>query len=526
MPRSSLRFAGAVCLVITILLAQMPVASAAVADWQKGATISPSWAGDFGTSSFAASLQRLQTMHANAVSLIIPYYQSTTHTTDIRRGWNTPTDGALIAGIDAAHALGLKVMLKIHLESDDHAWRAEINPPDRNAWFTAYGAVLRHYAQLAQAHGVESMCLGTELIKMTSPLVDAGNTQRWQQMIADVRSLFGGKLTYSANHGGNDSIDEKKVIGFWPSLDEIGISAYHPLSGEVAASVQSMQQEWDRWNTAEVAPLSAKYGKDVLFTEVGYRSITGAHTEPASWSLGGCYDPSEQMRDYEALFSAWNADPHMQGIFLWDWKSNTAAGGRGDTGFTPQQKPAEQLIAQWFGTGRGFSTAAFEKMNSPALHCQTGGAGDSSSSQIGEESSSPIAEQPPSSGTESAVSSSSSSSAQVEAHSGAAPAGNAVSTPPGAGGGISGLPGTGIGGHNGSPGGATAPPSGAASPSIESSAPESIPPPAYGGGPVIPAFPPNAGKGAVTPVARSEWTVLLAAGLTMLIGRYRRRLFP
>src|SRR3989344_695948 len=67
-------------------------AEAAVSSWQKGASLYPTSSADFSSENFRQSLRDLRATNSNFVTLIIPYYQSNIHSTDIQRGWNTPTD--------------------------------------------------------------------------------------------------------------------------------------------------------------------------------------------------------------------------------------------------------------------------------------------------------------------------------------------------------------------------------------------------------------------------------------------------
>jgi hypothetical protein len=49
------------------------------------------------------------------------------------------------------------------------------------------------------------------------------------------------------------------------------------------------------------------------------------------------------------LFDYWSGQSFMQGVHWWDWNSNPNAGWPGDTGYTPQHKPAQDVMTQWFG---------------------------------------------------------------------------------------------------------------------------------------------------------------------------------
>ncbi len=322
-------------------------AHAAIKDWQIGVNIEPRWNGDFNTTAYKQSIDNAAQV-TNSVTLIIPYIQSNINSTDIGPTWNTPTDESLIAGIKYAQSRGLKVALSLHLNPNDGKWRAMINPSNRTAWFAAYKAVLLKYASIAKDTGVYQFTIGTELIDMAADDINPDNTRQWKQMIAAVRAVYSGKLTYSANWGPGES-DEKMQIGFWPDLDSIGISAYFPLTTD-GATVEGYKKAWKRIDERELAFLNQQYGKPILFTEVGYRSVTGAHEVPADfWSHWGAgrTNETEQAHLYEALYSYWNDKPYFTGIQLWNWSSDPTVGGPANEDFTPHGKQAEQVMKRY-----------------------------------------------------------------------------------------------------------------------------------------------------------------------------------
>lgn len=346
--------------ILILTLAVMPwlsffgasTASAALSNWQKGASIQSQWNGDFSSSGFKQSVDNLAATHANSVSLVFRIYQFNVNSTDIHAGGDTPTDQALADGIDYVHSKGLKVTVKPHLESYDGQWRANINPGDRNSWFTNYGNFMAHYAKIANDHGAEDFVVGTELINMASNS-NGGNAQKWVDLINRLRGIFNGRLTYSANWGPGGWTDEKNNIDFWSSLDYIGIAAYYNLYSD--NSVAGLKAAWDGYNKNDIGPLSSRWNKPVVFTEIGYRSVTNSHTQPWDYNFGGGYDSQEQANDYTALFDYWKDYDYMQGVQLWDWKSDPNAGGQGNTDYTPQHKPAQDTMALWFGQGGGGS---------------------------------------------------------------------------------------------------------------------------------------------------------------------------
>ncbi len=345
-------------LVLVLAVAVVPFTNvlnteAAVSSWQKGVTFFPNSAGDYSSESFRQSLSRARDSGATHVGLVIPYYQSNIFSSDVGAGWNTPSDEALAAGIDYAHSIGMKVMLKPHVESYGGEWRAQINPSDRDAWFRNYGNILVHLGNIGQDHGAEIFSLGTELVSLairTTP----GNTERWQALIARVRAVYSGQLTYGANSTNNNEdpfSNEKKFIDFWPQLDFVGISAYYSLDSRNTgtSNLAALKASWDGWNNHDLKAFAQSVGKPVIFTEIGYRSLTGSHIEPWNWAQSGTPDEQEQANDYQALFEYWNDYDYMQGVYWWYWDMNPNAGGNGDTGYTPQNKLAEGVMAKWFG---------------------------------------------------------------------------------------------------------------------------------------------------------------------------------
>jgi hypothetical protein len=325
------------------------VSNAAVSDWQQGASIVPKSPDDFSSDSFKQSVKNLQATGANSVSLIIPYWQSNDKSSDIQNAANTPTDQSLTNAINFVHSLGMQVMLKPHLEAANVNWRAFINPTDRATWYKNYSAMLDHLGDIGKQTNVEIICIGTELIDTAAYTQNADNTQQWINMINDVRTHYSGKLTYSANWGDAGGFaDEMQHIGFWPNLDYIGLSAYFNLNAN-STDYNSLKGAWDFYRNNFVEPLFNQYHKQIIFTEVGYRSVTGAHNQPWNYALQGASDQQEQANDYDALFRYWDQYPYMVGVQLWNWDSNPNAGGAGNTDYTPQNKLAQTTMQTWFG---------------------------------------------------------------------------------------------------------------------------------------------------------------------------------
>lgn len=338
------------------------ITHAAVADWQKGATMVPRSTTDLGSESFLQSLTDLKQTGANSVAFVYTVYQDNASASELRAGWNTPTDASLRSAIRQAHDLGLSVNLKLHAESHDGTWRAYIRPSNRDAWYGSYNHHLMHVAGIAQEEHAELITIGTEMVATAAWTEHPDNNARWLQMIANVRGVYSGKLTYGANSNSNENspfTNEKKYINFWSALDYASISAYYRLESD--ASVDGMKGAWHWWNNNDLRAFQQSTGKPLLFAEIGYRSIDGAHYAPWDWGRGGSVNQDEQANAYEALMGYWNDYSYMAGVYWWDWSTDPNAGGNNDH-YTPQNKKAETVMTRWFtnptAPGNGGSAAS------------------------------------------------------------------------------------------------------------------------------------------------------------------------
>ena len=309
-----------------------------------GASLVP-WSGAADSPGGRAAIRELKADDGNTLSIVLPLCQASLTSPDIWACPEMPSDASLIRVIRFARSIGLQVMLDVHVDvAGQSVWRAYINPANRVAWFTQYGAWLVHYGRIAQAAGASGICIGTEMVDVTDPTVHASNTAMWvHYIIRPLRSVFTGWLTYSAQHG----IDALR-LGIWPYLDRIGVSTYFILAGR--GSVSNLEADWAWINSRYVSPLR-RYHKPILFTEIGYRNIAGDHLTPWSYAPGGRPDQAEQAKDYEALLRYWGQFNWWGGVLWWDWNADPRQSGPANTDFTPQGKQAENVMRRYFAQG-------------------------------------------------------------------------------------------------------------------------------------------------------------------------------
>ncbi|MEX2563517.1 MAG: CARDB domain-containing protein [Candidatus Paceibacterota bacterium] len=341
----------AIAIVVAIGFGLFPSsAQAAVADWHQGVTIVSEYESQLRSDNFKQSIRNLKEVGVTHVSIVLEFKQDGTSNSLFYRHWRTPSDATLRDGIDYIHSQDLDVVLKPHIDPEDGTWRAHIKPNDRDTWYRNYEDMLVHYARIAQEKNVDGMIIGSELIKVASSRENSDNERRWREMISAVREEFSGWLTYSANWGSGSFANEKTGIEFWDALDYLGISAYYPLTG---SSKDDYVDAWGRRYSDDIRPFQQENGNmPIMFTEVGYRSVEFANNQP--WDGWGDTSQQKQADLYRALFEYWDRHDSMKGVSLWHWEGDPNAGGDGDRNFTPQNKEAEEVMAEWFvGSGGG-----------------------------------------------------------------------------------------------------------------------------------------------------------------------------
>ncbi len=260
------------------------------------------------------------------------------------------------AAIEAAHRRGLKVLLKPDVWSRQFyapgstLWRGSIRYDDAalwGRWFEQYGAFIRAQAQAAAESHVEMFSVGLEYVEATRT-----QTARWRALIADVRSVYKGTLTYAAD--GNHELD---TVQFWDALDVIGINGYFALSpvGD-SPDVDTLVHAWGG-PFSRLAELSRRFARPVVFTEAGFPSTTTAVRTPWKWPTGAdTPDPGLQARAYESLLIACSRASFCQGLYWWKFYERPEAGTPPAVDYTPEGKPADAVLTRWYREGPPPST--------------------------------------------------------------------------------------------------------------------------------------------------------------------------
>ena len=229
-------------------------------------------------------------------------------------------------------ARGVGVIVKPQVWVGDGTWSADVDAaPGWARWEAGYRAFALYWAGVAAEVGADVFVVGTEL---------AGSAEArgpfWRRLVADVRAVYPGRVTYAANW------DRYDRVGFWDALDLVGVQAYFPVDGAAGPAAA-----WGRHRDA-LAAFAERAGRPVLFTEAGYRPSADAAREPWLWDSDAAPDPALQARLYAALFEATWAEPWFAGVVVWKWSPPGPGGHPGGDGFDVRGQPAAEVVRTWF----------------------------------------------------------------------------------------------------------------------------------------------------------------------------------
>ena len=163
------------------------------------------------------------------------------------------------------------------------------------------------------------LCLGCEM----------GTSERfatqWRNLIAEVRKVYTGPITYNANHGNEDKVT------WWDAVDIIGMSGYYPVGADMNkptddpckvpndSSVEGMKKRWKPIKQ-KLKYVSKKFDRPLFFIEIGVCTAKGNTSYP--WQhprKDAVYAGDEQARFYQAVMEAFWDEPWFFGFVWWDW---------------------------------------------------------------------------------------------------------------------------------------------------------------------------------------------------------------
>jgi len=232
----------------------------------------------FSDASSVKSMDHMHWLGVNYVAIVVTWYSENEGSTKIEPYFSdypvssdgyytfrTATDDELTFAINYLHQLGIKVMLKPHIDltkvDRKVVWRGNIGekfkPEQWKEWFKSYEDFILKYAKMATDLNVESFSVSCELIAASKQTAD------WRALIPKIRAVYKGELTDSANWGGEE-VDKE----WWDMVDVIGVDAYY----QTVRKETNYKKVLDAWKPIKetLQKIHDKFKKPVQFTEVGY----------------------------------------------------------------------------------------------------------------------------------------------------------------------------------------------------------------------------------------------------------------
>jgi hypothetical protein len=294
---------------------------------------------------YVQELSRIADSGATAVSLQAIYRMERFNSVEIvRHPTSSPTEESLVRTFQQARDRGLRMMffptINLRDETDNATWwRGNIEPRDWDLWWLNYTQVNVRLATLAQAGGVEWYSVGTEMASTHR------FPEQWRRLIAEVRKVFKGKITYSVNFDAHDGFT------FGDALDVIGMNTYDPIAkrAERPSDAQIRDAWW--WIVYKARTLEARFHRPVMITEIGYPSVEGAHAGPWDFRTAHPVDLELQARLVGGALQVLRNWGDGEAVFYYLYGENLTKGvipgGSEDRTYAPWGKPVEAML-RWY----------------------------------------------------------------------------------------------------------------------------------------------------------------------------------
>lgn len=252
--------------------------------------------------------------------------------------WGEQPSG-VIECISLAHQNGQKVMLKPHMWYGRGNYTGEFTLSSDEAWQEfeeSFGGYILQYAKIAEEYDVELFCIATEMETMV-----AERPAFWLKLIADIREVYHGELTYAENW---DCYDD---VPFWDKLDYIGVDGYFPLTKEKSPDLATLKAGWKK-HLKKMDKMASKHQRPILFTEYGYRSCDYAAVKPWETDYSLPNNEGLQARAYQSLFDEVWGQVWFAGGFAWKWFPFKDPNKASRDKFCPQHKEAEKILKAFY----------------------------------------------------------------------------------------------------------------------------------------------------------------------------------
>jgi len=306
----------------------------------KGVSLLPGGATDLFTPGSDQAISSIARLNANTIAIPVFWFQDDLTSSVIEQNTflYSPTMSSLEHAITEAQSQNLNVVILPMVDVRTGQWRANINPRSGSAWWNNYSDYIVTMAELAQDTGVAKLSLGTGLTSAEA------STAQWQNLITQVSNVYDGDVTYVVDH---TSLFDRQ-IPWLKQLDEVWIDAYFSLSDSLNPTLPELTNAWQN-----IAGSVANWYDDNQLNQPlvfinGYRSRIGSASEPwDSWAQAPV-DLKVQSDAITAELSSLWSEKYFGGYVNWHTSTNPNIGGPKDTGYTVKNKPAQDVLNEWF----------------------------------------------------------------------------------------------------------------------------------------------------------------------------------
>jgi hypothetical protein len=277
---------------------------------------------------------------ANSVAFSFPLYTDGQRPTRVYAGAETPSPKVVAAMVAAAHARGLRVMVRPLLDEENlrtssGGWRGTIRPKSLDGWFRSYTAALTPYLQAASAAKADEFVLASELTSLQK------QHGQWRSLSATAAKAFPATLSYTFNFDIGDPMP-------LPPKGAAGLDLYFAVDLGPEATVPQLAAALRREIMAMPKPL-----RNVMVAqEVGISAENDAYRHPWNWGSQTAkqLNPKIQVNWFSAACRAVEQSD-LKGIYFWMLDSSMDPkeidpSTEGSAGFVG--RPGEKAIEQCF----------------------------------------------------------------------------------------------------------------------------------------------------------------------------------
>ncbi len=235
----------------------------------------------------------------NSIIFTFPIFQDGATTTVLYEDpLLTPSEENIRIFLREGRSRGYYVWLKPLIDDErTGTWRGAIvpggdfNDAALDEWFANYGALILKYAAIAEEERALGLIIGAEMESLDKD--QQRYTDRWNQLIASVRAVYSGNVTYAKNW-----TPVSELPGFAPSLDVLMVDAFFDLHGiGNDATSTDIYYAWQEW-LPYLRSYHDRLNMPIMFAEVGVTPRVGSFITPWNGNNGGRRDFSAQTRYY------------------------------------------------------------------------------------------------------------------------------------------------------------------------------------------------------------------------------------